>query len=94
MMGVKMSVNWIVNYELFAVEYVSVVLVMWLAGAAIGLAFFTLHSNVIMTLFFVAWGNVFISFSMFLVVFFSRTRAAMAVAAGSASVPPVAAARP
>lgn len=79
MMGLKMSVYWLVTYILFFLEYVVLMVVFWVAGAMVGLNFFTLHSPSIIFAYLFIWGHVLIAFSMMLTVFFSKTRTAVAV---------------
>merc|ERR1711871_1230827 len=79
MMGLKMSVYWSVTYVLFLAEYAIVVLVFWIVGAFAKINFFTMHSPVILFLYLFLWGNNLVAFSMFLTVFFSKTRTATAV---------------
>ncbi len=79
MMGLKLSAYWFVTYILFYCEYCLLVGVFWIAGAIGKINFFSLHSPVVMFIFFFIWGHSLIAFSMLLTAFFSKTRTAVAV---------------
>jgi hypothetical protein len=79
MMGLKMSVYWVITYLFYLVQYALMIALMWILGNAANVRSFTIHDPFLLALFFFLWGNLLIAFSFVLSAFFNSTRTSTAV---------------
>ena len=67
-----MSVYWMVTYVFYFMQYAFYVAFLWILSAAANVHAFQLHSPFVLVLFFILWGNLLITFTFLLSVFFTR----------------------
>ena len=76
LMGLPDSVYWLVTYAYNLVMYVLFIIMLYVAGCAIGLSFFTLNSASLQFLFYFVYGNTQIAFTILVSTMFATSKTA------------------